>query len=50
MDIVVFHRDMQLCHTTDKSRKVPQPRTTKGGGEEEVGRAEVFGCQSMPPK
>lgn len=41
---------MHLCPTLDKNRKVPHPRTERGGGgEKEVGRAEAFGCQGMLP-
>lgn len=45
----VHQRHMRLCPTLDKSRKVPHPRTEKGGGEEEVGSAKTFGCQGMLP-
>lgn len=39
---------MHLCPILDKGREVPHPRTEKeGGGEEEVGRAQTFSCQSM---
>ncbi len=49
MLLIIYQRDIRLCPTPDKSRKVPHPRTAKGGGEEEVGRAEAFGCQGMLP-
>lgn len=41
---------MHLCLVVDKSSEVPHPGAEKGGGEEEVGSAKTFGCQSMPPQ
>lgn len=45
-----WRRALHLCLVVDKSSEVPHPRAEKGGGEEEVGSAKTFGCQSMPPQ